>query len=195
MSVNSAACVSATGATCAAAPPSSTKKRSSSVSGSDRLSMTGVSERRNGFSASIDEFSAVPRPAKASPKPSVAPWIAGRVSRSKVEKTSSYSSGSDARATGTVSPSFQVASASPGISSTYLRPSAERGRTLTRVSRASGSICLSRLRWATAMLRRSPSTVATPGSMSSTTPTRKPPTRTSLPGTSFAPEGSSVFSL
>jgi hypothetical protein len=75
----------------------------------------------------------------------------------------------------------------------YLSPSAERGRTRSFVSRASGSIFLSRLSSATATARRSPFTMRTSGAMSFTTPTRKPPTRTSLPFTSFAPDGSSAF--
>ena len=77
----------------------------------------------------------------------------------------------------------------------YLSPSAERGRTRNCVSRASGSIFLSRLSSATATLRRSPFTVVTFGLTSLTTPTRKPPTRTSLPFTSLPPDGSSAFRL
>ena len=81
----------------------------------------------------------------------------------------------------------------PGWISMYFSPSAERGRTRSLVSRASGSTFLSSARSATATLRRSPFTVVTAGFRSLTTPTRNPPTRTSLPLTSLAPDGSSAF--
>ena len=161
--------------------------------GSDRFCITGVSALKNGLSAWIALLIARPRPAKALPKPSVAFWMFGRVLRSKVENRSSNSSGSDDWVTGTVSPDRQVALSVPGSTSMYLRPRAERGRTRNFVSRASGSIFLSSASSATATLRRSPFTVVTSGLMSFTTPTRKPPTRTSLPFTSFPPEGSSAF--
>ena len=115
------------------------------------------------------------------------------MSRSNVENRSSNSSGSEDCLTGTVSPDCQVALLVPGLSSMYLRPSAERGRTRNCVSLASGSTFLSSFSTATATLRRSPFTVVTSGLMSLTTPTRKPPTRTSLPFTSLPPDGSSAF--
>ena len=81
--------------------------------------------------------------------------------------------------------------ARPGISSTYLRPSAERGRSPPVVSTASGSIDLSSLRSSTAMARSLPFTTTRSPLMSLTMPTRKPPARTSLPFTSLAPFGTS----
>ena len=94
----------ATGAACAEARPIWRKNWSSSVSGSDRFVMTGVSARKSGLSASIARLIDWPRPAKASPKPAVAFCMCGRVFASKVEKRSSNSSGSDACLTGIVSP-------------------------------------------------------------------------------------------
>jgi hypothetical protein len=104
MSVNRSACVRATGAACAEARPIWRKNWSSSVSGSARFVMTGVSARKNGLSASIERLIDWPRPANASPKPAVAFWMCGRVLGSKVENRSSNSSGSEACLTGTVSP-------------------------------------------------------------------------------------------
>ena len=193
MSVNRSACVRATGAACADARPICRKNWSSSVFGSARFVMTGVSARKNGLSASIERLIDCPRPAKASPNPAVAFWMCGRVAGSKVENRSSNSSGSEAFFTGIVSPDVKVRLLVPGWSSTYLSPSAERGRTRSFVSTPSGSTFLSRARSASAMARRWPFTVLTVGVISFTTPTRKPPTRTSLPFTSLAPEGSSAF--
>ena len=75
-----------------------------------------------------------------------------------------------------------------------MRPSAERGRTDMVESTDSGWIFLSRLRSSTAMARSLPSTVFRSLVMFLTIPTRKPPARTSLPFTSFAPFGISAFS-
>ena len=63
------------------------------------------------------------------------------------------------------------------------------------VSTESGSIFLSSLRSSTAIARSVPCTVRRALVMSLTMPTRKPPARTSLPFTSFAPFGISAFSL
>ena len=89
-----------------------------------------------------------------------------------------------------MSPAESLRSPAPGVSSTNLIPSGERGRTLAVVSAASGSTFLSSFRFtiATAL----PESL-TPGPTRSTKPTRKPPTRTSLPFTSLAPVGSSAF--
>ena len=88
-----------------------------------------------------------------------------------------------------VPPAVIVLSALPGVSSTYFSPSAERGRIASPESTDSGSTVLSSLSSSTA-IERSPSRRAV---ILSTTPTRKPPVRTSLPFTSLAPEGSSAF--
>ena len=104
----------ATGATCADARPIWRKNWSSSVRGAARFRITGVSDRKNGLSASIARLIDCPRPANALPKPSVAFWMFGRVSRSNVENRSSNSSGSEDCLTGTVSPERQVALDVPG---------------------------------------------------------------------------------
>ena len=72
MWVNTCACAVATGAASADARPRPRKNWSRSVRGSERFSITGVRWRKNGFSDSIASFSDRPRPAKASPKPTVA---------------------------------------------------------------------------------------------------------------------------
>ena len=68
----------------------------------------------------------------------------------------------------------------------YLRPSAERDRMITFESSGSGSTDLSSFRASAAA--NVPSSSVT-GSIDSTTPTRTPPIRTSLPGTSAAASG------
>ncbi len=73
-----------------------------------------------------------------------------------------------------------------------LIPSGERGRTRAVVSRASGSTCLSSF-ISTIAIALPESLV--PGRSRCTKPTRKPPTRTSLPFTSFEPVGSSASRL
>ena len=138
-------------------------------------------------------FSELPRAAKASPKPSSDARELSRVSSSSVEKTSSSSRPSLELRSGMVSPAVYVDLPSPGVISTYFRPSAERGRTLIVVSVASGSTVLSSFIAITATDLRSPSSSTTFGVMSSTTPTRKPPTRTSLPFTSLLPVGISAL--
>jgi hypothetical protein len=131
-----------------------------------------------------------PRPAIELPNPSSDLRASVRVSGGKVDSTSS-SSGALVVAflIGIVSPSWNVLRARPGISSTYFRPSAERGRTDRVESTASGSIDLSSLRSSTAIARSSPFTRTRSLLMSFTIPTRKPPARTSLPCTSLAPFG------
>ena len=143
-----------------------------------------------GSSSPIVVLMAGPRPAIELPKPWSDLRASARVSGGKLESTSS-SSGAFGVAflIGIVSPSWNVFSARPGISSTYLRPSAERGRTDRVESTASGSIALSSLRSRTAITRSSPFTVTRALLISLTMPTRKPPARTSLPFTSLAPFG------
>ena len=69
-------------------------------------------------------------------------------------------------------------SALPGVISTYLRPSAERERTISVESSGSGSTFFwSFIETSADACRRA----GGPASISSTTPTRKPPIRTSLP--------------
>ena len=134
-----------------------------------------------------------PRPLNASPNPARASCEFLLVLSSKVEKTSSSSSPSLALLSGSVSPAANVCLELPGVISTYFRPSADRGRTLIVVSRASGSTVLSSFISTTAMAVSPPLTETTLGEIVSTTPTRKPPTRTSLPATSLLPVGSSAL--
>ena len=110
------------------------------------------------------------------------------MSASKVLKNSSSSTGSGvACLSGMVAPASKPAFEGPGVSSTYLRPSADRGRTISVESTGTGSTCLSSLRLSRAV--DSPVSDGT-GVISSITPTRAPPMRTSLPFTRFAALGS-----
>ena len=181
MFVNRTAWTSETGATWAAVRPIWTKNWSSSVESSLSVSITVVRLPKNSGSSPSATLIDWPRPASASPKPVSAARESSRRSWSKVFRKSSNSTGSPAFASGIVSPGANVDSAAPGVSSTYFRPSAERGRTSTWVSVASGSTTLSRLMSMTATERVSPSSDTVRGVISSTVPTRKPPTRTSLP--------------
>ena len=190
---NSWACVSAAGATIRAASASSAIARARSVSALDRFWATGTTSRSSGASAPIAWLRPAPRPANASPKPRRLAWIAARVGSSNMLRKSSNSTGAGvALASGIVSPSSKPSSDVPRVSSTYLRPSAERGRTSTVVSRGSGSAVRSSFRPSTAMLvpsgRRS-------ASIESTEPTRVPPIRTSLPRTRLAALGVSALSV
>src|SRR4051812_47589884 len=72
MLVNRTAWVWATGATWAEARPIWRKNWLSSVLGSARLRITGVSDLKKGLSASMAVLMEAPLPAKASPKPAVA---------------------------------------------------------------------------------------------------------------------------
>ena len=74
--------------------------------------------------------------------------------------------------------------------STYLRPSAERGRTISVESFGSGPASLSSVSVSTAITRPSSSVL---GLISVTAPTREPPILTSLPTTSCAALGISAL--
>ena len=107
-------------------------------------------------------------------------------------RTSSISTGFGlACVIGTVLPSGQPRFEVPLVSSTYFRPSADRGRTMTVESIGSGLTVVSSF---------SPSCAVTvplrlrTGSIESTTPTRVPPRRTSLPFTRLAALGTLTFS-
>jgi hypothetical protein len=106
-------------------------------------------------------------------------------------KTSSISTGSGrAFACGIVSPAASVCLERPGVTWTYLRPRAERGRMMIVESLLSGSTVRSSFR---PMIAESfPSSVRS-GLMLLTTPTRSPPTRTSLPITRPAEFGTRAF--
>ena len=133
MSANSCAWTSATGATSPRAAPSAGNRSRSSLRGLDRLRMTGVRCARNGRSCLdrlVDVGAAAGEARRRSP---AAPsGVLTRVAGWNVESTSSSSgAGGVALRSGMVSPASKVCSERPGSSSTYLSPSAERGRTLT----------------------------------------------------------------
>ena len=79
----------------------------------------------------------------------------------------------------------------PLVISTYLRPSAERGRMSTVESTGSGLTVVSSLSVSSAVTEPS---LAVTGVMSVTAPTRVPPMRTSLPLTRLAALGTRVLS-
>ena len=114
------------------------------------------------------------------------------MSSSQVEKNSSSSIGLVDCASGIVAPGWSVRSERPGVSSMYLSPSAERGRIDSSVSAGSSPTLLSSFMWITATARPSLSSL-TAGSIRFTTPTRKPPIRTSLPTTRLEPPGISAL--
>ena len=189
MFANSAAWVSATGAVWATVAPSWRKNWSRPVFGFARSVITGRRLLKNGLKAPMASFSDWPRPAKASPKPAVAVRELPRVGVSNVAKMSSSSRLSLDCLSASVEPASISVFPLPGTISTNLRPSAERGRTLISLSVASGEAVLSIFSERTATDCRFPFASTTCGWMSSTTPTRKPPMRTSLPATSLAPVG------
>jgi hypothetical protein len=78
------------------------------------------------------------------------------------------------------------------LSSRYFRPSVDRGRTVTSESLEIGSMRFSSLSWSEATGTPLPVVRA---SISVTTPTRFPPTRTSLPTVSSAASGTSARML
>ena len=118
-------------------------------------------------------FRAWPRPARAFPNSVRLAWIAARVGSSKVLKTWSISTGSGVAAlSGIVEPGSKPSSESPRWISRYLRPSAERERTITVESTGSGSRS-----WFSSMSTSAltePSSFWT-GSMVVIAPTRMPP--------------------
>ena len=107
-----------------------------------------------------------------------------RVGASNMLKTSSSSTGTCAWLAGIVAPPAKAFFDRPASSSTYFSPSADRGRMTMCESTGTGPI-----------LRSSLSVTFAPtlplgsmtGAMSLTTPTRKPPERTSLPLMRLAP--------
>ena len=189
---NSSAWASAAGATIAAASPSSPKKRRRLVSGEARFCATGTTSRSSGRNEPIAVLIDSPRPAKASPKPVVLAPIASRVSSSNMPRTSSNSTGVGvAWAIGIVAPSSKPSLSVPRVISTYLRPSAERGRTISVESCGSGPASRSSVRSRIAMVV--PSSCRSP-EMPLTKPTREPPICTSLPTTRLAALGTSARS-
>ena len=112
-----------------------------------------------------------------------------RVGSSKIEKKSSSSGPTAPARVAIVAPSASASRDVPRCSSTYFSPSAERGRMRTVESRGSGVADVSS-RSVSCAPRGRPGI----GSILATWPTRKPPSRTSLPATRRAASGVSTFS-
>ena len=149
-----------------------------------------MTSRSSGRKAPIAVLIDSPRPANAVPKPSRFTCEAERVSSSNMFRNSSSSTGVSARAIGIVSPSWKLACDRPRVISTYLRPSADRGRTISVESSGSGPASLSSVRSTTAITRPLSSWR---GLIAVTAPMRVPPTLTSLPTVSWAALGSSAL--
>ena len=191
---NSCACDSAAGATIAAVRASERTNRGRSVSGLARLRATGMTSRSSGRNAPIAWLMLEPRPASASPNPLRFTRAAARVSSSNMFTNSSNSTGAGrgvARA-GSWRRRRSPRPTSRGWICRYLRPSAERGRTISVESTGSGSTERSSLSESSAMFWPS-SRRSTP--IRSIEPTRVPPIRTSFPRTRLAALGSSAFRL
>ena len=189
--VNRRAFVFDTGATTRAASSSSEKKPWMSVFGSARFAMTEVRRSSSSGSRPIASLRSAPRPLRASPKPTRLSPAAWRVGASNIPSTWSSSTGMRVWRCGSVAPSASVRRETPRSSSTYFRPSAERGRTVTCES--AGTAPSLRSSFSVSCAPTLPPGSAT-GCIPETTPTRKPPERTSLPGTRFAPLARSTLS-
>jgi hypothetical protein len=154
--------------------------------------MTGTRLTSSGLSSSMARLRSAPRPAKPLPNSVRLLCDAARVLSSKVLRNSSISTGCGvALRSGTVAPSSKPVLEVPFVISTYLSPSAERGRMSTVESTGSGLTVVSSLSVSTALTEPS---LAVTGVMSVTAPTRVPPMRTSLPLTRLAALGTWVFS-
>ena len=95
--------------------------------------------------------------------------------------------------TGTTDPDSKPSSDSPGSSSRYLSPSAERALTVTVESSGSGSTSGSSASASSAW--SSPVSGSVSGVIDVIWPMRTPPIRTSLPRTSFSAFGTSTAML
>ena len=190
---NSSAWVSADGATTRAVRPSDVTSRPSLVCGSERFRITGTRLTSSGLSSSTARLMSGPRPAKALPNSVRLLCDAARVLSSKVPMTWSISTGSGrALRSGTVAPSSKPRLEVPLEISTYLSPSADRGRMSTVESTGSGLTVVSSLSVSCALT--APVFLSVTGVMSVTAPTRVPPMRTSLPLTRLAASGTRVLS-
>jgi hypothetical protein len=151
---------------------------SRSVSGATRRRRTDCSAGSPRCSSENVWLSWVPRPAVASPRRISTACSARAERRPKTSKVSETSTTGTARRSGSVPPAGTVRRLVPGMSETYFAPSSERGRIVTPLSVGSPACWGSRARRMRANGGRSPAgrTACT----SRTTPTRVPPTRTSL---------------
>ena len=164
----------------------------------DRARMTGSRRVRNGLSSSIVRLSAGPRPASAVAE--ALQRLAGVVARLRLEGREHVlevlGRGVAGPQAGSCPRPGSVSRDTPGVRSTYFRPSAERGRTLTRrVHRQRlDASCRGPAR-APRSRARAPFTRRRAPRIFATWPMRKPPARTSLPFTSFDAFGSSASIL
>ena len=128
---NSCPCCSPTGATAAAVRSSAWNSWPKRVCGSARFFRTGIALFVSGSSATIASLMLVPRPASASPNSRRLTWFAARVGSSNMLKKSSNSTGLGvAFLSGSVPSSGIPLLDVPRVTSMYLRPSGERGRTM-----------------------------------------------------------------
>ena len=124
------------------------KKRRKRVSGSAMFVSTGTAFATSGTNAWIARLRSAPRPAKASPKPRRLCWLPTRVGLSNMLKKSSNSTGVGGRVLERDRAALREAllASSPRVISMYLRPSADRGRTMIVESTGSGLIRVSSFR-------------------------------------------------
>ena len=161
------------------------------MSRSARVRATGSRWRRKRGASEIVRLIDAPRCERALPTPFSERRTPARVRSSNVPKYSSRLTGKRDCEAGSVSPSAKVRLLRPRVSSTYFRPRTERGRRLTVESTGISPATLSSLRIVSAPVVPSDSRT---GRMSSTTPMRWPPSRTSLPGSRLAPLETWTFS-
>ena len=128
-SPNSWACTSATGATCGRRRAERREQVAQlAVAGSTGCASPGSGAPGTGRSWRIVSLMSAPRPANESPKPISAFWASGACAgRRWTARPRARARAATALRSGTVAPSSNVRSERPGSSSTYLRPSAERG--------------------------------------------------------------------
>jgi hypothetical protein len=187
---NSDACSSATGATSSAARASEAKKRFRRVSGAPGSARParGRQQRHECVDRAVDVLAAAGEAAAEAVERVRAADARLRVEH--VEEVVELDHRGRAWRTGSSSPAGRPAGLSPGVSSTYFRPSDERGLTSSVELAGIGSMLLSSFIVISAYALPS---ARLRGSIFEMKPTRAPPTRTSKPFTSCAPFGSSAF--
>ena len=177
-SISDASC-GATGASSSTTRVTPRIARRSPVRRSARLPATWSSRSTSSGAEATASLKSAPRPASAGPASLSVRCVAVRVSWSNVLMTWSSSTVSRARASGSWPPCPIARPRVPSLSSRYLSPSGDRGRTVTCESSCSGSSVLSSFR---VSLAYGPFAPIWPRIVS-IEPTRLPPTRTSLPST------------
>ena len=181
----------ATGATSAAAWLRPRMNPSRSVLSEAKLRATGWATLSSGGSWPRTSLTSVPRAANMPPYSARSFWMARRTGSWKRLKYWSMSTGSGrACESPSVPPAGRPWSELPGVSSRYLRPTAERARTSTVVSSGIGLTLRSSCSSATAIV--SPLSGFCSAWIDLMSPTRTPAMRTSFPTTSDDAEGSST---